>query len=171
MEFEGRIKNVMPAKTGVSQRGNEWKSLPFVFEYKEVETDPYPDSVMLETFDAKIIAGIEACCQKDKDGNLVVNSGEYILMRDIFVKISFRHKAKIYIPKDGGQPRFINDIRMNDIKAVRPANQPAPQQQPGNVLGGPQTPPYNPQTQFPPQVDAQGNPITNQGGNYDDLPF
>ena len=172
MEFEGRIKNVMPAKTGVSQRGNEWKSLPFVFEYKEVETDPYPDSVMLETFDAKIIAGIEACCQKDKDGNLVVNNGEYILMRDIFVKISFRHKAKIYIPKDGGQPRFINDIRMNDIKAVRPANQPAPQQQqPGNVLGGPQTPPYNPQTQFPPQVDAQGNPINNQGGNYDDLPF
>ena len=171
MEFEGRIKNVMPAKTGVSQRGNEWKSLPFVFEYKEVETDPYPDSVMLETFDAKIIAGIEACCQKDKDGNLVVNNGEYILMRDIFVKISFRHKAKIYIPKDGGQPRFINDIRMNDIKAVRPANQPAPQQQqPGNVLGGPQTPPYNPQTPFPPQVDSQGNPI-NQGGNYDDLPF
>ena len=172
MEFEGRIKNVMPAKTGVSQRGIEWKSLPFVFEYKEVETDPYPDSVMLETFDAKIIAGIEACCQKDKDGNLVVNNGEYILMCDIFVKISFRHKAKIYIPKDGGQPRFINDIRMNDIKAVRPANQPAPQQQqPGNVLGGPQTPPYNHQTPFPPQVDAQGNPINNQGGNYDDLPF
>ena len=166
MEFEGRIKNVMPAKTGVSQRGNEWKSLPFVFEYKEVETDPYPDSVMLETFDAKIIAGIEACCQKDKDGNLVVNSGEYILMRDIFVKISFRHKAKIYIPKDGGQPRFINDIRMNDIKAVRPANQPAPQpivQQPafGQQAAAP----------FPPQLDAQGNPITNQGGNYDDLPF
>lgn len=163
MEFEGRIKNVMPAKTGVSQRGNEWKSLPFVFEYKEVETDPYPDSVMLETFDAKIIAGIEAYCQKDKDGNLVVNNGEYILMRDIFVKISFRHKAKIYIPKDGGQPRFINDIRMNDIKAVRPANQPAPQQQ--QVMQQQAAAP------FPPQVDAQGNPITNQGGNYDDLPF
>lgn len=171
MEFEGRIKNVMPAKTGVSQRGNEWKSLPFVFEYKEVETDPYPDSVMLETFDDKIIAGLEACCQKDKDGNLVVNNGEYILMRDIFVKISFRHKAKIYFPKDGGQPRFINDIRMNDIKAVRPANQPAqPQtQQPAQHQ---QQPAYGQQAAapFPPQVDAQGNPI-NQGGNYDDLPF
>ena len=163
MEFEGRIKNVMPAKTGVSQRGNEWKSLPFVFEYKEVETDPYPDSVMLETFDSKIIAGIEACCQKDKDGNLAVNNGECILMRDIFVKISFRHKAKIYFPKDGGQPRFINDIHMNDIKAVRPVNQPAPQQQ--QPTFGQQAAP------FPPQVDMQGNPITNQGGNYDDLPF
>ena len=171
MEFQGRIKNVMPAKTGVSQRGNEWKSLPFVFEYKEVETDPYPDSVMLETFDAKIIAGIEAYCQKDKDGNLVVNNGEYILMRDIFVKISFRHKAKIYIPKDGGQPRFINDIHMNDIKAVRPANQPVQQpiiQQPAPQQ---QHPAFGQQaTPFPPQVDAQGNPI-NQGGNYDDLPF
>ncbi len=173
MEFQGRIKNVMPAKTGVSQRGNEWKSLPFVFEYKEVETDPYPDSVMLEAFDANIIAGIEAYCQKDKDGNLVVNNGEYILMRDIFVKISFRHKAKIYIPKDGGQPRFINDIRMNDIKAIRPANQPAQQpivqqpapQQQQPAFGQQAAPP------FPPQVDAQGNPITNQGGNYDDLPF
>ena len=173
MEFQGRIKNVMPAKTGVSQRGNEWKSLPFVFEYKEVETDPYPDSVMLETFDAKIIAGIEDFCQKDKDGNLVVNNGEYILMRDIFVKISFRHKAKIYIPKDGGQPRFINDIHMNDIKAIRPANQPAQQpivQQPAPQQ---QQPAYGQQVAapFPPQVDAQGNPINNQGGEDDDLPF
>ena len=181
MEFQGRIKNVMPAKTGVSQRGNEWKSLPFVFEYKEVETDPYPDSVMLEAFDANIIAGIEACCQKDKDGNLMVNNGEYILMRDIFVKISFRHKAKIYIPKDGGQPRFINDIRMNDIKAIRPANQPAqqpiaqqPAQQPIVQQPAPQQqqPAFGQQAaSFPPQVDAQGNPINNQGGNYDDLPF
>ena len=173
MEFQGKIKNVMPAKTGVSQRGNEWKSLPFVFEYKEVETDPYPDSVMLEAFDANIIAGIEACCQKDKDGNLVVNNGEYILMRDIFVKISFRHKAKIYIPKDGGQPRFINDIRMNDIKAVRPTNQPVQKpiaQQPAPQQ---QQPAFGQQAAAPfqPQVDANGNPITNQGGNYDDLPF
>lgn len=171
MVFQGRIKNVMPARTGVSQRGNEWKALPFVFEYKEAETDPYPDSVMLETFDANVIAGIEACCQKDKDGNLVVNNGEYILTRDIFVNISFRHKAKIYIPKEGGQPRFINDIRMNDIKAVRPANQPV--QQP---IAQPQVQQPAPQQQqtafgqqanapFPPQVDANGNPT------YDDLPF
>lgn len=172
MEFQGRIKNVMPAKTGVSQRGNEWKSLPFVFEYKEVETDPYPDSVMLEAFDANIIAGIEACCQKDKDGNLVMNNGEYILMRDIFVKISFRHKAKIYIPKDGGQPRFINDIRMNDIKAIRPANQPAQQPIVQQSVPQQQQPVFGQQAAapFPPQVDTQGNPI-NQGGNYDDLPF
>ena len=166
MEFQGRIKNVLPARTGVSQRGNEWKTLPFVFEYKEVETDPYPDSVLLETFDANIIAGIEACCQKDNEGNLIVQNGEHVLLRDISVKISFRHKAKVIFPKDGGQPRFINDIRMNDIKSIRPANQPAQQaiQQPV-VLGGP-----NSHVPFMPNVDAHGNQINNQGGKDDDLP-
>lgn len=165
----------MPARTGVSQRGNEWKSLPFVFEYKEVETDPYPDSVMLETFDTTVIAGIEACCQKDNEGNLVVNNGEHVLMRDIPVKISFRHKAKIYIPKDGGQPRFINDIRMNDIKAVRPTNQPAQQpivQQPAPQQ---QQPAFGQQAAhaapFPPQVDQFGNPVQPINPKDDDLPF
>ena len=88
MEFEGKIRNVMPARTGTSQRGNEWKSLPFVFEYKEVETDPYPDSVLLETFDTNIINGIESCCQKDAQGQLIVNNGELILNRDIYVRIN-----------------------------------------------------------------------------------
>lgn len=172
MEFQGRIKNVLPARTGVSQRGNEWKTLPFVFEYKEVETDPYPDSVLLETFDANIIAGIEACCQKDNEGNLIVQNGEHVLLRDIPVKISFRHKAKIYIPKDGGQPRFINDIRMNDIKSIRPANQPAQQaiqqpvgQQPASQYQTQQRPP------FPPQVDQYGNPVQPINPDENDLPF
>lgn len=172
MEFQGRIKNVLPARTGVSQRGNEWKTLPFVFEYKEVETDPYPDSVLLETFDANIIAGIEACCQKDNEGNLIVQNGEHVLLRDIPVKISFRHKAKVIFPKDGGQPRFINDIRMNDIKSIRPANQPAQQaiQQP--VAQQP-TPQYQAQQRppFPPQVDQYGNPVQPINQDENDLPF
>jgi hypothetical protein len=41
-------------------------------------------------------------------------------------------------------------------------------QQQGNVLGGPQTPPYNSRQPFPPQVDANGNPT---GEKKDDLPF
>lgn len=157
---------MLPARTGVSQRGNEWKTLPFVFEYKEVETDPYPDSVMLETFDENVIAGIESCCQKDNEGNLIVQNGEHVLLRDIYVKISFRHKAKVIFPKDGGQPRFINDIRMNDIKSIRHANQPA--QQP-NV----QQPAFGQQAAaaFPPHVDANGNLMNNQGDKTDDLPF
>ena len=179
MEFEGRIKNVMPARTGTSQRGNEWKTLPFVFEYKEVETDPYPDSVVLETFDTNIINGIESCCKRDNDGNLIVDRGELVLTRDIWVRIGFRHKTHLYVPKDGGTPRYITDIRINNIMAInataqhpqfgqqvaqqqmaqqQPAYQQQPQYQP--VMGGPQTPPYNPQYQ------PQQQEVTN-----DDLPF
>ena len=173
MEFQGRIAKVLPVRSGVSQRtGNEWKSLPFIFEYFEHDSDRYADSVMLETFDTNVIAGIEACCQKDNEGNLVVHNGEYVLMRDIPVKIGFRHKAKIYIPKDGGQPRFINDIRMNDIKSIRPANQPAQQaiqqsvaQQPAPQYQTQQRPP------FQPQVDQYGNPVQPINQDEDDLPF
>lgn len=160
MEFEGKIRNVMPARTGTSQRGNEWKSLPFVFEYKEVETDPYPDSVLLETFDTNIINGIESCCQKDAQGQLIVNNGELILNRDIYVRIGFRHKARVYAP-EGKPARFINDIRINSIQAIKPpqhgpafGQQPAPTPSPA-----PQPQAQNP---FPPQT---------QEGGADDLPF
>lgn len=168
MEFNGKIRNVMPARTGTSQRGNEWKALPFVFEYKEADTDPYPDSVLLETFDEKIIKGIEACCQKDAQGQLMVNNGELMLTRDIYVRISFRHKARVFIPKDGSPSRFINDIRMNNIVFIRPAQQ--PQQAPFAA------PVANQQAAapFPPQVDANGNPFAQQQGaaeEHDDLPF
>lgn len=173
MEFEGRIKNVMPARTGTSQRGNEWKTLPFVFEYKEVETDPYPDSVVLETFDTNIINGIESCCKRDNAGNLIVEKGELVMTRDIWVRIGFRHKTHLYVPKDGGTPRYITDLRINNIMAINAptqhpqfgqqvAQQQMAQQQPQYqpVMGGPQTPPYNPQYQ------PQQQEVTN-----DDLPF
>ena len=33
MEFIGRVKKILPLRSGISQRtGNEWKSLPFIFE-------------------------------------------------------------------------------------------------------------------------------------------
>lgn len=67
MEFQGRIAKVMPVRSGISQRtGNEWKSLPFVFEYYENDTDRYADSVVLESFDEKVInnmvEGMEVRC-------------------------------------------------------------------------------------------------------------
>ena len=56
MEFQGRIAKLLPIRQGVSQRtGNEWKSLPFIFEYFEHDSDRYADSVLLETFDTKVI--------------------------------------------------------------------------------------------------------------------
>ena len=158
MEFEGRIKNVMPARTGTSQRGNEWKTLPFVFEYKEVETDPYPDSVVLETFDTNIINGIESCCKRDNDGNLIVEKGELVMTRDIWVRIGFRHKTHLYVPKEG-TPRYITDLRINNIMAI---NAPAQHPQFGQQVAQQQMAQQQPAYQYQPQQQE----VTN-----DNLPF
>ena len=150
MEFQGRIAKILPARTGVSQRtGNEWKSLPFIFEYFEHESDRYADSVMLETFDTKVIENLQEGME---------------------VRCGFGHKTREYT-KDG-KTMIINDIRLYKIESIRKAQQPAQtanNQQVSNlsqqVFGGPQTAP------FPPQVDKNGNPINPINPNEDDLPF
>jgi hypothetical protein len=124
MEFQGRIAKLLPIRQGVSQRtGNEWKSLPFIFEYFENPTDRFADSVMLETFDTKVIENL-------KEG--------------MEVRCGFGHKTREYT-KDG-KTMTINDIRLYKIESVHkelPAGQaaevgaqqqgaaPAPQQQEG----------------------------------------
>ena len=151
MEFQGRIAKLLPIRQGVSQRtGNAWKSLPFIFEYFEHDSDRYADSVMLETFDTKVIdnlqEGMEVIC-------------------------GFGHKTREYT-KDG-KTMIINDIRLYKIESVRKAqNQPA-QQANGQAVGQ-QTATQQQAAHaapFPPNVDANGNPINNQGGGDDDLPF
>jgi hypothetical protein len=101
----------------------------------------------------------------------VENGSVKLNVLDIKCRCGFSHGVKDVNRKDGSGVITMNELKCYKLEIAGQTHQPAPQQQPGNVLGGPQTPPYNPQTQFPPQVDAQGNPITNQGGNYDDLPF
>ena len=150
MEFQGRIAKLLPIRQGVSQRtGNEWKSLPFIFEYFEHDSDRYADSVMLETFDTNVIDNL-------KEG--------------MEVRCGFGHRTREYT-KDG-KTMIINDIRLYKIESVRKAqNQPA-QQANGQAVAQ-QSTTQQQATQaapFPPQVDANGNP-TNQGGKDDDLPF
>lgn len=150
MEFQGRIAKILPARTGVSQRtGNEWKSLPFIFEYFEHESDRYADSVMLETFDTKVIENLQEGME---------------------VRCGFGHKTREYT-KDG-KTMIINDIRLYKIESIRKAQQPAQgangqqvSNSPQQVFGGPQAAP------FPPQVDKNGNPINPINPNDNDLPF
>ena len=100
MEFTGRVKKILPLRSGVSQRtGNEWKSLPFIFEYFEHDTDRYPDSVVLETFDTKVIENL-------KEG--------------MEIRCGFCHRTREY---DG---KFYNELRLYKIESVKAANQ-APQ--------------------------------------------
>ena len=136
MEFQGRIAKLLPIRQGVSQRtSNEWKSLPFIFEYFEHDSDRYADSVMLETFDENVINNLQEGME---------------------VRCGFGHRTREYTKDD--KTMIINDIRLYKIECVRKANnQPAPAPQAASP--------------FPPKVDAQGNPINNQGGEDDDLPF
>lgn len=108
MEFQGRIRKVLPVRTGTSQRtGNDWRCLPFVFEYFEYETDRLPDSVVLETFDEKVIANLQEGME---------------------VRCVFGHRVKEY---DG---KTFNELRLYKIESVKSSEQPAqhPQPQPAS---------------------------------------
>jgi hypothetical protein len=132
MEFVGRIKQVLPERRGTSQRtNNEWVALPFIFEYFENENDRYADTVLLETFDTNIQPYI-------KEG--------------LEVKIGFGHRTREY------EGKVYNELRMYSIESIK-KQQPAPQPT-TTTLGGPATPPYNPNPIVPPQNDKA-----------DDLPF
>jgi hypothetical protein len=59
MNIEGRVAQILEPRTGKRQDGTEWKTLPFIVEYFEHETDMTPQSVMLETFDTNVIDNIK----------------------------------------------------------------------------------------------------------------
>lgn len=100
MEFQGRVKKILPLRSGISQRtGNEWKSLPFIFEYFEHDTDRYPDQVLLETFDTNVIEHL-------KEG--------------MEVRCGFAHHTREY------EGRVFNEVRLYKIESIKGANK-APQ--------------------------------------------
>ena len=108
MEFQGRIAKLLPIRQGVSQRtGNEWKAMPFIFEYFENQSDRYADSVLLETFDEKVINNL-------KEG--------------MEVRCGFGHKTREFTKQDG-TTAVINDLRLYKIESVRKEQQPAQQRQ------------------------------------------
>ena len=151
MEFTGRIMKVCELRTGVSERtGKEWKTQGFVFEYFENQTDRYSDKVYLETFDENIIAQLQ---------------------ENMPVRIGFGHRVRDYTNQQG-KTMQINELRMYKFESLaHGANQPA--QGANGQQGGQQSTQGNQGAQpapFPPQVDANGNPINKEGGD-DDLPF
>lgn len=100
MEFIGRVKKILPLRSGVSQRtGNEWKSLPFIFEYHEHETDRYADTVLLETFDTNVIDNL-------KEG--------------MEIRCGFGHRTREY------EGKTYNELRLYKIESIKAAQQ-APQ--------------------------------------------
>lgn len=112
MEFIGRVKQLLPQRSGTSQRtGNEWKALPFIFEYFEHDTDRYPDSVLLETFDTKVIDNLK---------------------KDMEVRCGFSHHTREY------EGKVYNEIRLYKIESVKKAQ---PAGNPAGTVAQPQAAP------------------------------
>ena len=149
MEFEGRISRVLPARSGISQRG-EWKALPFVFEYFESQDQRWSDKVLLETFDTNVMAQIGKYMKKGADGKAVVENGECVLMGELKCKCGFSHSVRTFDRQDGTKAT-INEVRMYKFEVL--AQWAAVAQQQAQ------------QPAFQPQPQPQG------GGDEDDLPF
>lgn len=145
MEFQGRIAKVLPVRSGVSQRtGNEWKALPFIFEYFENPTDRFADSVMLETFDTKVIENL-------KEG--------------MEVRCGFGHKTREY------EGKTYNELRLYKIESVRKVQQPAGQA--AGMVEGQQPAGQTQHPEGTTAAGQQQQPTGQQqeGGDDDDLPF
>lgn len=136
MEFTGRITRVMPTRTGKSARtGNEWTSLPFVFEYFEKADDRWSDKVLLETMDESIIRQIGRYLAKGADGKAVMENGEFKVACELKVRCGFSHSVNSGTSKDG-RPFTVNNVRLYKFEVIggleapsspgsRPATQPA----------------------------------------------
>jgi len=113
MEFSGRIVRLFKTREGVSARtGNAWKSLPFVFEYHENETDRYADSVLLETFDKDIMGKIAQFVEKDAEGRAVIINGEMRLTKMVEARCGFGHSTRMY------DSRCYNDVRLYRMEVL-----------------------------------------------------
>lgn len=60
MKIKGRIRKILPKRSGVSQRtGNQWEAQPFIFEYFNEPSDIYTSSILIETMSQEVIAKLE----------------------------------------------------------------------------------------------------------------
>lgn len=151
MEFQGRIAKVLPIRHGVSQRtGNEWKSLPFVFEYFESGEQRWSDKVLLETIDTNIMAQIGKYLKKGPDGKAVIENGECVMLGELKCKCGFSNSVRTFDKQDGTKAT-INEVRMYKFEVLAQGAAVAQQQAQ--------------QPAFQPQPQPQG------GGETDDLPF
>ena len=107
MQFEGRVKEVMPVQSGVSQKSGEpWSSQEFVFGFYETSDAIYEKEIVLKLRNDKI-----------QQYNLQV--GDKI-------------KAKFGLGINNYQGRKYNEIYTGDIEILQRAQptQPAPTPQP-----------------------------------------
>lgn len=108
MQFEGRVKEVMPVQSGVSQRtGEPWSSQQFVFGFYETSDAIYEKSIVLQV------------------------RGDKIQQLNLQVDDKIRAKFSLGINEYNG--RKYNEIYTGDIEVLQraqPTQHPAPAPQP-----------------------------------------
>ena len=121
MEFKGRIERVLPSRSGVSTRtGNEWKAVPFVFEYFEHDGQRYSDKVLLETYDSNMIAWINQHIKIEENGKIVIT-------KEMECRCGFGHSIREW------EGKVYNEVRMYKMEPIGGIGQPA--QPSGNAAG------------------------------------
>ena len=164
MEFEGRITDVLPARTGTRQDGTTWTDLTFVFAYYENGEQRFEDSAMVSTFDTNIMARIAPYIVRGQDGKAVVeNDVVKMSVPHIPCKCGFSLKVKNVKKKDGTGYLKIQDNRCYRLEIMGAQQQqaaPQPQGEFGQTIA-PKT-----QVVYPNPFQPQ-----NQEGVNDDLPF
>ena len=141
MDLTGTITVVMPAQSGVSQRsGNPWMSQEYVMEIP----GQWPRHIVFRIFG------------EDRIKQFNIQQGEQN------VTIQFDIDAHEY------NGRWFNEIRCYNV--LRSVGQQPYQQQPPSGYAPNAAPSQTGAAPFPPQTNAQGQPVQ-QGNGTDDLPF
>ena len=158
VRLEGRIAEVMPLQSGVSQRtGNQWKSQEYLFEYFSWSGAQYPNRIVVRIFGEEDIAKFNLKALEEH------------------VTLTLRFAAS----KSQDGTRWFNEIRVTNVERPASAQQPAGESA-GTAGNQQQHAPAEQQKQMKGRVgqqmeqrdvqmtqfDADGNPV-----NGDDLPF
>ena len=155
MELQGKIIVVLPERSGVSQRGNQWRSISYVLETQE----QYPKKLAFDV-------------TNDKIDQLNIQLGEILT-------VQFDINAREYNGRWFNSVNAWNVIRQAQQDTaqgggfsgnVQSGAQAAQQAMASSANAAGMANPTNPQNLFPPaQKSAQQQ--AQQRGNSDDLPF
>ena len=155
MEIQGKIIVVLPERSGVSQRGNQWRSISYVLETQE----QYPKKLAFDV-------------TNDKIDQLNIQLGEILT-------VQFDINAREYNGRWFNSVNAWNVIRQTQQAPaqgcgfsgnVQSGAQAAQQAMASSANAAGMANPTNPQNLFPPaQKSAQQQ--AQQRGNSDDLPF
>lgn len=146
VKLTGRIAKVFPIVTGTSARtGQQWASQECLFEYFSWGGATVPDRLVARIFGEDRIKKINL---QELEDNITV---------------TLRFQANEYTDK------WFNEIRIVNVERANQQQVQQHQQDGGSGAAPSATAPTTGTAPFPPQVDANGNPI-NQAKD-DDLPF